>query len=266
MPEAVRAGCRIYYELTGDVGAPPLVLVRGLGRSSRYWGPVLPELAGFRLLLVDNRGVGRSDVTRPPYSTRQLADDVVAAMDAAGFARAHLFGMSLGGMIAQQLVLAYPERVDRLVLGCTTPGGSRSHRVDTWTRFNQLRVAISPGDRVGRILPRLVSRASLRARPEIEAAWRELARTEPMALRGLVGQLAAVRGHDVFLRLAEIQSRALVITGDDDDVIPYANSRLLADHLPDAKLEILVGARHDFTTDRPVEAGRMIREFLRQGS
>ncbi|MBX3154864.1 MAG: alpha/beta fold hydrolase [Deltaproteobacteria bacterium] len=262
MPEAVRGGCRIYYELAGEASAPPLVLVRGLGRSSRYWGPVLPELRGFRLLLVDNRGVGRSDATRPPYSTRQLADDVAAVMDAAGIARAHVFGMSLGGMIAQQLALAYPERVDRLVLGCTTPGGPRSHRPGAWTRVGQLRAALSPGDRVARILPRLVSAASLRARPEIEALWRELARTEPVAVTGFVGQLAAAGGHDVFHRLGDIRCRTLVITGDDDDVIPHANSRLLVDHLPEAVLEILVGAKHDFTTDRPVDAGRVITAFL----
>src|SRR5215467_3247868 len=129
MSYAERGGCRIYFELRGDGQSPLLVMIRGLARSSSYWGPLLPRLAPhLRLLLVDNRGVGRSDATRGRYTTRQLADDVAAVMDAARVERAHVFGMSLGGMIAQELALAHGDRIDRLVLGCTTPGGSRARR------------------------------------------------------------------------------------------------------------------------------------------
>ncbi len=260
MPFAVRGGCRLFYELVGDAALPPLVLLRGLARSSRYWAPLVPELAGFRLLLLDNRGVGRSDDSRPPYSARQLADDVASVMDAAGVARAHVFGMSLGGMIAQELALAHAGRIDRLVLGCTSPGGKRAHRPPLASRLAQIRAALAGPEHLGALL---ISDATLRARPEIAAHLRQLARVEKVRPRGFVGQVAAAVRHDAFDRLAAITHPTLVITGDDDAVIPAPNSRLLAQRIPNATLTVLAGARHDFTTDRPREAGRAVVEFLR---
>ncbi len=258
MPYASRGRCRLFYELSGDPALPTLVLVRGLARSSRYWEPLVPELGAFRLLLLDNRGVGRSDAPWPPYSTRQLADDVAAVMDAAGVARAHVFGISLGGMIVQQLALRHPARIDRLVIGCSTPGGTHADRPALRVRLAQLRAARDPE----RQLAALVSEATIRAHPELRAWWLALARSEPVGLRGVLGQLAAVRGHDVFDRLGEIAHPTLVITGDDDNIISPRDSQLLADHLPNARLLVLPGARHDFTTDRPAETGHALVDFL----
>jgi len=235
MPFAYRDTCGLYYELSGDPAGPPLVLVRGLARSSRYWRPVLPHLAGFRILLVDNRGVGKSDATPPPYSSRQLADDIVAVMDAAGIARAHVFGISLGGMIAQHLAIAHGDRVDRLVIGCSTPGGRHAHHPALAARWAQLR------------------------------QLRELQRApddDPARARGVLGQLVAALRHDAFDRLGEILHPTLIVTGVDDAIIPPANSRLLAERIPNAQLVVLPGARHDFTTDQPVESGRAVVEFL----
>jgi 3-oxoadipate enol-lactonase len=269
VPHASSAGCRIWYDLQDDrderdVARPPLVMIRGLSRSSRYWGPLIGELAPhFRLLLVDNRGVGRSDATRPPYTTRQLADDVAAVMDAAGLPRAHVFGMSLGGMIAQHLAHAHPQRVDRLVLGCTTPGGSRARVTPLSARLALLGTSFGPrARRAERLLRVLVSEASLRAQPELLAQWAELLATEPAPLAGLLGQVAAALRHDATAQLAGIAAPTLVITGDDDVVIPPWNSRLLAESLPRATLTVLPGARHDFTTDRPAEAAQAIRSHL----
>jgi pimeloyl-ACP methyl ester carboxylesterase len=224
MPFAHRGGCRLYYELHGD--GPALVLVRGLGRSSRAWAPLVAELAGLRLLLLDNRGVGRSDATRPPYTTRQLADDVAAVMDDARLERAHTFGMSLGGMIVQQLALAHPSRVDRLVIGCSTPGG------------------------------RTASRGSLRA------LWQMRGQRDPGPVRGVLGQLLAVTRHDIYDRLGDIHHATLVITGDADRVIPPRNSRLLAERIPNARLVELPGAPHDFVTAQPAATARELSTFL----
>src|SRR5689334_15115760 len=116
-------GTRLYYERTG-AGAPVL-LVMGLGMNATGWWRTIPVLAqGLEVIAFDNRGSGRSDVPEGPYSADQMADDAMAVLDDAGVARAHVYGISLGGMIAQQIVARYPERVDRLVLGATTPGGS----------------------------------------------------------------------------------------------------------------------------------------------
>jgi len=257
MPFAHRARCRLYYEVSGDPSLPALVLVRGLARSSRYWGALLPHLAQFRIVLVDNRGVGRSDATLPPYSSRQLADDIAAVMDAAAIDRAHVFGMSLGGMIVQQLALAHGSRVDRLVIGCSTPGGKRAHKASIRSLI-QLRDSRD----VDRQVAILVSEPTARAHPEIREHWRQIADDEPARWRGVIGQVAAGLRHDVFDRLDEITHPTLVITGDDDVIIPPANSRLLAERIPNATLVVLPGARHDFTTDRPAESARAITAFL----
>jgi pimeloyl-ACP methyl ester carboxylesterase len=258
MPHATRNGCRLYYDFAGD-GATTLVLIRGLARSSSYWGPLLPLLAPrLRLLLVDNRGVGRSDA-RPPYSTRELADDIAAVMDAAGVDRAHVFGMSLGGMIAQELALAHPSRIDRLVLGCTTPGGKRAKKTPLSSRIAMLGSAFGRHDRV---FAMLASDDSLRARPEIRERWLALGKSERVPPRALLGQALAALRHDAFDRVAQIAAPTLVITGDDDAIIDPENSRLLAAAIPNARLVLLPGARHDFTTDRPDDAARAIVEFL----
>jgi 3-oxoadipate enol-lactonase len=257
MPFAHRARCRLYYEVSGDPSLPALVLVRGLARSSRHWGALLPHLARFRIVLVDNRGAGQSDATWPPYSTRQLADDIAAVMDAAAIERAHVFGMSLGGMIVQQLALAHAARIDHLVIGCSTPGGKRAHKASARALF-QLRDARD----VDRQLAILVSDATARAHPELRSDWLAIAHDEPARWRGVVGQLAAGLRHDVHDRLGDITQPTLVITGDDDVIIPPANSRLLAEGIPNATLVVLPGARHDFTTDRPAESARAIVEFL----
>ena len=115
---------------------------------------------------------------------------------------------------------------------------------------------------VDRQLAILVSDTTARTHPSCRQHWREIARDEPARWRGVLGQIAAARSHDVYDRLGEIMHRTLVITGDDDSVIPPANSRLLAERIPNATLVVLAGARHDFTTDRAAESGRAITVFL----
>jgi 3-oxoadipate enol-lactonase len=260
MPYAERSGCRLHYELSGDAALPVLVMIRGLARSMSYWGPLLPLLAPHvRLLLVDNRGVGLSGATRGPYTTRLLADDIAAVMDAAAIRRAHVFGMSLGGMIAQELALAHGERIDRLVLGCTSPGGPRATRPTLRVLSSMLASRLG---RYDRLFGLLASDASMSARPEIRGWWLELARTEPTPMRGLFGQAVAARRHDAFDRLEGIRQPTLVLTGDADELISPENSRLLAAAIPNATLAFIEGARHDFTTDRPEESARAILGFL----
>jgi pimeloyl-ACP methyl ester carboxylesterase len=254
-------GCRLSYDLCGDdPSLPCLLLIRGFGRSSRYWGPLLPRLEPYlRLLLVDNRGAGRSGATRPPYTTRQLADDLAAVLDAAAIARAHVFGMSLGGMIAQELALAHPERVDRLVLGCTTPGGPRARRTPPRAQLAMLRAALGRPDALFALL---LSHSTRRAHPDLLDRWRVLDRTERLPLRGVLGQAAAALRHDALARLSALRHPTLVLTGDDDEVVPPHNSRLLAGAIPGATLAILAGARHDFPADRPVETAHHLLRFL----
>src|SRR5437868_6273715 len=122
MPYAVNAGIHLYWEEYGS--GPPVLLIMGLSFTHEMWFRVLPSLASqYRVIVFDNRGMGRSDVPRGPYSIPQMARDARAILQAAGISSAHVVGASMGGMIAQELALCFPDSVRRLVLACTTHGG-----------------------------------------------------------------------------------------------------------------------------------------------
>jgi pimeloyl-ACP methyl ester carboxylesterase len=264
VPITTRAGVRLYWETDGSPSAPPLLLVRGLARSSRYWAGLRELLAGrFRLILVDNRGVGKSDAPRPPYSTRAMADDLAAVLDDAAVSRAHVFGMSLGGMIVQQFALRHAPRVDRLVLGCTTPGGRNAVRFPVRAVLNMVRSGLVPPERGLRMVaPFLLSAATLRDRPEVIETWLAITRDEGPRLRGLIGQFSAAARHDAWDHLPGIAAPTMVLSGDADRLILAANSRLLAERIPGAQLRLLPGAGHDFAADQPRETAAALIEFL----
>jgi len=264
MPRALSGTTALHYELVGDPRAPALVLIRGLARSIGYWLDFRDRVARrFRLVLLDNRGVGRSDRPRPPYRTTQMADDVAAVLDHAGIDRAHVFGVSLGGMIAQWVALRHPARVDRLALGCTTAGGSLGRRVPVDAAASLLRGAFMPFEGAMRhTAPFVISASTLSSRPDVLERWMALAREQPVPLPALLGQLLAGMRHDASGHLDRIEAPTLVLTGDADRLIPAANSYLLAERIPGARLCVLPGAGHDFPTDQPDATARVLESFL----
>lgn len=265
MGYATHRGCRLHYDIAGADGAPPLLLIRGLARSARYWGQVTQIFARHhRVVTFDNRGVGNSDATMPPYSTALMADDAAAVLDAAGIERAHVFGMSLGGMIAQMVALRHPHRVDRLVLGCTTPGGRKADRGSWRTIAEMVRSGmLPPAAGVHRVAPLLLSRETIDERRHVLDEWIAIASSERKSRRGLFGQLLAGGRHDAYQQLERITAPTLVVTGDADRLIPPSNSRILAERIPGAELIMLEGVGHDFTSDRPAESAEVVGSFLR---
>lgn len=264
MPFARRGPVELFYELRGDPAAPPLLLVRGLGRTHEHWldlGELLQKR--FRLVLMDNRGVGRSSTPRPPYSTAEMADDAACVLDHAQVERAHVFGMSLGGMIAQEIALRHAARVDRLVLGCTTAGRRAGHPTP-WRSAARLVGAMrfDPERAVAHTAALVVTPAFLARRPDVLVTWQRLARERPLARRGVAGQLLAAARHDTARRLDRIRARTLVASGDADRLIPVENSRYLARAIPGARFELLSGSGHDFTTELPEESAAMLERFL----
>ncbi len=208
-------------------------------------------------------GVGFSDAPLPPYTTGSMADDLACVLDAAGAERAHTCGISLGGMIAMQLALRHPHRVDRLVLGCTTAGGRGSTRIP----FDALRALLAgagkPFAQTLRDTARVVlSDAYAAAHPEVLDQWHAIGASEPPPMRGLVGQLLAGALHDVAGSLDRISAPTLVITGDADRLIPAQNSRYLARAIRGAKLEVFPGAGHDFPTEQPELFRSTLSRFL----
>ncbi len=256
MPVA-RGPHRVHYEVRGPADAPPLLLVMGMSFASGAWFTLPARLERqFRVITFDHRGTGRSAPLTAPVRIADLADDAAAVLDEAGVGTADVFGISMGGMVAQEFALRHPARVRSLALGCTFAGYLRSHKADPRSALQLLVRSLSrraPDDpayalRVGGLL---VSDDFLRREPERYFAWfREAghagARTERL-------QMLAVLRHDAEARLRHLPARTLVLTGDRDRIVPAENSRRLASLIAGARLLELPGAGHCFPLEREDE-------------
>jgi 3-oxoadipate enol-lactonase len=252
----------VHYEVHGRADAPPLLLIMGMGFSSRAWQALPAELArDFRVIQLDNRGTGRSTGRGGLYRTRHLADDAAAVLDAAGVESAFVFGISMGGMIAQELALRHPRRVRALALGATFAGHLRSRKPSLATGLDLLR-AVGGGQRAPRavVARLLVSAEHFAANPDAFGSW--LRGAEHVPLSTAFGQLAAVVSHEASRRLGQLRVPTLVITGDQDRLVPPANSRQLARLIPGARLLELPGAGHVFPVERPRETVIALKEFF----
>ena len=243
--------------------ALPVLLVMGLGMTATGWWRTLPVLAeSRRAIAFDNRGVGRSGRPPGPYSVAEMADDAVAVLDAAGEARAHVYGVSLGGMIAQEVALRHPDRLAALVLGATTAGGALAVAPDEATvDFFGRRASMPAEEAVWAAVPYNYGAETRRSRAQLIGEDIEQRLRYPPEPEPYLAQLQAALGHDAGARLGELAAPALVVHGDADRVIPVANGRLLADAIPGAQLELWPGAGHLYPTDEPA-ADRGVARFL----
>jgi 3-oxoadipate enol-lactonase len=251
----------LYFDSTG-AGAPVL-LVMGLGMNATGWWRTVPVLArSHRVLAFDNRGMGRSGKPPGPYTMDELADDAVAVLDAAGEPAAHVYGISLGGMIAQHIALRHPDRVRGLVLGATTAGGELVAAADPVTlAFFFRRADMPPDEAVWASVPYNygpATRAHHAQRIGEDIAQRLRFPVEPEPYKA---QLAAAAGHDMSARLSEIRAPTLVVHGEQDRMVPVANGERLAARIPGARLKTYPGAGHLYTTDEPA-ADEDVAAFL----
>ena len=250
---------RIAWERRGS-GAP-LLLVHGLGYARWGWEPVADRLAeGHEVVLFDNRGIGESDAPPGPYTVPELAADAAGVLDVAGIQSAHVLGTSLGGMVALQLALDRPERVRKLVLACTTPGGNGSAPMPEATvRLMAEAQALTPDVALRRFVENAFG-------PELDVAKVErimehrLATAQPQA--AWAAQAAAGASFDAWDRLGEIRAPTLVLTGDADNVVDARNSKLLAERIPSARLEVFQGSGHLFFWEQPQRFVELVTEFL----
>ncbi|MGB7970736.1 MAG: alpha/beta fold hydrolase [Candidatus Deferrimicrobiaceae bacterium] len=265
MPYTEAPGFRMYYETHG--GGDPLLLINGLGSDSTEWLFQIPAFVGrFLVVAFDNRGAGRSDTPPGPYSTAQMADDAAALLAHLGADRMHVLGVSLGGMVAQEVALRHSHRVRKLVLGCTSPGGEGSVRPAPEVLKMFVRApGGDPEEEIRRVLPFLYSERYLRDYPEEieEFVRRRLA--DRVCVEGHAAQLAAAVSHSAWDRLAAIGAPTLVIAGDGDRVVPTENSRRIAERIPGAKLVILPGAPHRLFAENAEDFNRAVISFLFSG-
>ncbi len=254
---------RIAWERQG--AGPPLLLIHGLGYARWGWEPVVESLArSFDVLLFDNRGIGGSDAPPGPYTAAELAADAVQVLDEAGVERAHVLGTSLGGMVAQELALELPERVDRLVLACTTPGGAEAHPMPAVTVGLMARApTLSPEEALRLFVENALAAATVERRPEIVERIYAHRLASPPDPAGWQAQAAAGAAFDRLADVGRIRAPTLVATGTADNVIDPRNSELLAERIPGARLERFPGAGHLFFWEEPERFVALVREFLR---
>jgi len=257
---------RIAYELCSRIGrrAPWLVLIQGLGFDRSGWAPVIPALRRrFRLILVDNRGSGRSTTPDRKFTVADMAADVLAVLASSRVPHAHVLGASLGGMVAQELAIRYPERVDRLVLACTTPGWPYGYpmpraSVQAMTEAASLPVEMAQRSMVENALapdtlkshPDLVERIvrNQKASAGDVASWRALA--------------SAGATYSGGTRQSRIQAPTLIMYGDADVVVDPRNSKLLSSRIPGSQVEVFPGLGHLFFWEEPAQFAKAVASFL----
>jgi 3-oxoadipate enol-lactonase len=261
MPFTNVGDARIHYEVTGPKTGEPVVLIMGLGWDMSGWDLMLPHLKGYRVLRLDNRGAGSSDAPDKPYSIVGMADDTLKVMDAAGMSSAHVYGASLGSMIAQEIALSHPERVRSLILGCPSPGVIAVPGSPGIIRLMLTRGQYTPEEAFRKAAPYLFHRA-LQQSPELieEAMQRRLA--IPVNPVGYRRQLQAPLRWSSLRRLPRLRIPTLVMHGDHDRLIPDLNGRLIARLIPNARFHSIKGAGHVYSTDAPGEAAGVAVRFI----
>jgi 3-oxoadipate enol-lactonase len=252
MPTAHLNGIDIYFERSGQ--GKPLLFFNGSGATLESTGPLIePFRAKFDVLVHDQRGLGRTEIPPGPYSMKDYAADGVALMDFVGWSSCRVIGVSFGGMVAQEFAVTSPQRVERLVLACTSPGGTGGSSY----ALHELGPADDPG-RLERLLPLtdtrftpeyLAGHPADQAMASLVAAHMTGTKSEEQQ-RGEREQLLARSAHDVVDRLANITSPTLVAAGRYDGIAPLANSEAIASRIPDSQLKVYEGGHVFFIQDQ----------------
>ncbi len=253
----------MYYEIAGE--GPPLLLIYGLagrGKSFLHQIPVLAE--HYQVISFDNRGIGETDQPEAAYTIPQMADDAAGLLDALGIESAYVFGISMGGMIAQELVLRHPGKIRKLVLGCTHSGRKHCTPSPQWVTdiFKSL-----PGKPraqvVNECVPFNYSPYTQEHHPEIIESLYEVSVKNLQRGYAYANQLSAVYNFDAYDRLPEIQTPTLVVTGTDDVLIPPENSREIAKRIPGAQLIEFERAGHLFFAERADAVNQALLDFFK---
>jgi pimeloyl-ACP methyl ester carboxylesterase len=261
----VRVGdIRMHYMEAGE--GEPLVLIMGLGGDHTAWGLQIPVFAReYRVIAFDNRGAGQTDQPDQPYTTRGMAADTVGLMDALGIERAHVAGASLGGMIAQELTLAHPDRVRTLQLHCTLARPS-PYLLALGRTWHAMRSTLSREAFTRAMMLWLFTPETFAARPEfVESVVQTLlANPYPPSLTGFTRQSGAVAMHDTLDRLPRISCPTLVTVGSADILVPPSFSQAIHARIPGGELAVIEGAAHGYFLEAPERFNAACLDFLRR--
>ena len=263
MPTIHTTRLNTYYELHGE--GEPLLLIRGLGSTCDGFKAQVEGLSPyFRVISFDNRCVGRTEQPQQPFTIADMADDTAALLDSLDVASAHVFGVSLGGMVAQELALRHPARVRRLALACTHAGPRTAARSPEWAvrLFNESR-DMPRANALRHSIPLLFAKKTIDERPELVEETLAVMANNNQPKSSYLLQLGAVMQHETADRLQQISHPTLVLTGTEDTLVDPGNSRLIASRIPGARLLEFEDTGHVFFTEKAAEVNRALIDFFR---
>jgi 3-oxoadipate enol-lactonase len=268
MPFTDSGGVKIYYEVVGQ--GDPLVLIQGYGQHLLHWATLPAEFAKlqYQVILIDNRGTGRSEKPNAPFSIADMADDVCKVLDALSIRKASVFGISMGGMIAQEFALNHADRLVNLVLGCTLCGGSHSvPPTPEGSRilfdYNYL-MSMTPEQRSREVFRFLCSDEFTEANPDALKYYHEVTMQYPTPLDVYIWQADAISKFDTWERLPSIKSPTMIIHGTSDQIIPFKNSEILEERIPGAELTLLQDKLHFFFIEGMDSTRIFVQGFMKR--
>lgn len=258
-------GGRLAFQVKqGADDGPPILLHRPLGGTVAIWGAFLEALSGrFRVVAFDPRGVGRSSPASPLCTTAQMAADAVALLDHLGIEQAHVFGLSLGGMVAMRIALDAPSRVAKLVLASTTDRGIEISRTGLFRGLSFAACLARPADEVEACLAmRILSKRFRQERADEASRISEILRGEPSSRASLMKLVGAAARHDARAEIHRIRCPTLVLAAKDDPLLALPAEEALARRIPGATFDVISPSGHDMSLEQPVVTAARVTEFL----
>ena len=265
MPKAKVDGVNLYYEVHGD--GFPLLMIQGLSENVYWWdAPMIDELSKhFKTVIFDNRGVGRSDALEGDLTIEIMAVDALGLMDALDINQAHILGHSMGGMIAQELALKFPERIKKLVLCSTSCGGSKAtmSSIETQKLLTKLSFKGHTRELVERAMPHIFTKRFMDENPEFMEKKVDdilIIPTGPITFKAQVG---AWMRYNSYRKLKEINLPTIIMHGTQDILVPPSNGDLLAAKIPNAELVSFDSNAHLIHTEEPTKFNEVLLKFLK---
>ena len=258
-------GQQIYYEMHGD--GEPLILIMGIGGDSTMWAPYqVPAFSTkYQVIVLDNRDAGRSSKATSSYTIADMADDVAGLMDGLGIERAHILGISMGGMIAQEFALRHPDRLNKLIL-TGTGGATGRAKFDPIMAWNFVKQKDTDGLAfAAQQFIWLFSTEFLRNHQAVDQMLALFASNpNPFSSQAYARQAEAYVKHDALDRLGDVKVPTLIISGEQDRLAPPWIARELADAIPGARFQLVEGsgASHALILERPNDFNKTVMEFL----
>lgn len=265
MPKQKIDDIELYYEVHGD--GTPLVMIMGLGANVDWWTPEFlePMKNNFKTIIFDNRDAGRSDNVDEEYVIKDLASDTIHLMDALNIDKGNILGISMGGMIAQEIVLNYSERVNKLVLASTNCGNPRSilPSQQVLALLTQDREGLSQEEIIEKTIPLLFTDDFIENNPDYIEKTKEKMLKAPIKPEAYQRQINALMKFNTGRKLKKIEQPTLVIHGKKDILVPHKNGEIIADLIPNAQLEIFEESAHSLFSHEPEKVTKTVLNFLK---